>query len=361
MFVEKSRNREIAEGLWQGKPSGALFWSLDANWNMVCAASRSAGHDDPMDFMQEELGCLFWATHVDPTDTTNSWVDIVERPEGGDALIEYRSPAGVLSEVRRQNQIIKYKVETSADLGILVEMWRRYQVRPATHKYRRLLDAEGDKWPVVLSSGFPSAVQQLLQHETGVANFWHLFQDHEPLLAEAMQLWQATQEAKYRIMETIGALGYYQAENTSTTMISPRYYEAYSLEHIRQMTESARRCGARSLVHMCGLLHDLMPLIRRTGMNGIHSLTPPPVGNTEFAYAFDLMPPDFFALGRLGSLEWVGKSQARIVENLRRILPHRIYRERAFALLVTSDEAPFTLADLEHLRDAIEAFERAGN
>ena len=61
MFVEKSRNCEIAANLWAWNPSGALFWSLDANWDNLCEVARSARYDSPTAFMQDVLDVRFVA------------------------------------------------------------------------------------------------------------------------------------------------------------------------------------------------------------------------------------------------------------------------------------------------------------
>jgi hypothetical protein len=140
-------------------------------------------------------------------------------------------------------------------------------------------------------------------------------------------------------------------------MISPNYYKKYSLNHIRQFTSAAHEAGVRALVHMCGLLKDLMPLFGEAEIDGIHALSPPSIGNTPFEYAYKIMPEKFFALGRFGSLHWINRSVEEIIKELSVILPHYIYKDRAFILLVTADDADFSYDDLRRLRDAINMYE----
>jgi hypothetical protein len=383
MFVTPSQNLELALRLWAGKPTGRLLWTEDLNWRNFTEIARDAGYAEAMAYGFAELGCLFWIIPVDTTETSNPFVTLVKRTEGNEDVIEHRSAAGTLTERRLNGQIVRHTVETVEDLRVLVEMWRHLDVRRAPGKYadviddgtttrppttpavaldpmdwRRVRGSYAAQVPVALRATAPSAVQYFLQHVSGVANFWYLMQDDAKLLEEAMDLWQAALEKQYRIMETLGVPRYYQAENTSTTMISPAYYERYSMGHIQQLTASAGRCGARTVVHMCGLLHDLMPLIRRTGMNGIHMLTPPPLGNVEFDYAYGIMPEDCLLMGCFGSLDWIGKSRQQILANLRRMLPHPLYHDHAFILIVTADGMRFSRADLENVRDAIEVCER---
>lgn len=420
MFVDKQQNMDLALRLWAGKPTGRLLWTEDLNWRNFTEIACGAGYPEAMAYGFAELGCLFWIIPVTSTETTNPFVTIVKRTDGADEILEYRSPAGMLTERRCNGQIVKHKVESAEELAILIEMWRHMEVRRAPEKYadviadtsscalgaervsvpahfaadrsqtgivtesaprcvnarstvqhsgappldpmdwRRVRGSYAACVPVALQSFAPSAIQHFLQHQSGVANFWYLMQDATAQLEEAMALWQATLDKQYRIMETLGVPRYYQAENTSTTMISPQYYEQYSLGHIQQLTASARRCGARTVVHMCGLLYDLMPHICRTGMNGIHMLTPPPLGNVQFDYAYKIMPKDCLLMGCFGSLDWIGKTKQQVLVNLRRVLPQPLYRDHAFILIVTADGARFTRTDLDNVRDAIEVFEREG-
>ena len=285
---------------------------------------------------------------------------MVEEPRGDDTLVEYRSEAGTLREVRRAGQIIRHKVGTVEELRVLAEMLRHLEVREDLRRYELVRTREDSAGPVVVMVNGSSAVQQMLQYETGVESFWYLLADARELVEEALELGQAALEAQYRIMGRLGARRWYQAENTSTTMISPRYYERYSLGHVRQFTGAAQAAGARTVVHMCGLLRDLLPLLRRTEMNGIHLLTPPPVGNVEFREGFAAFPDDFIIMGRFGSLEWIGKTKEQILASLRRLAPPEVYRERAFLLMVAYDGARFERGDLERVRDAVEEFEGEG-
>lgn len=358
MFVTQEENFTRAINFWHGKPSDNLMWSFDAGTSILQDVARQAGYNNSTEFLQKELGCLIWGTCVDPTEASNDFVEVIEKVQDDVLQIEYRSPAGMLTEVQKYCQIIKHKVNTPDELRILIKIWQETVICPATEKFDFIKQQDKDKWPVLVSSGQASAVQHMLQRETGVSNFWCLLMDCQDLLEEAMSAWQHNLQKRYQVMQTVASDGWYQAENTSTTMISPSYYEEYSLGHMRCFADSARQANVRSLVHMCGLLYDLMPLIKQTGMNGIHALSPPSIGDTPFEYAYDIMPDDFSALGRFGSLNWIGKTREEILLNLADILPHHIYREHAFVLLVTADGAGFTLDNLWLLRDCINKYER---
>jgi len=67
-------------------------------------------------------------------------------------------------------------------------------------------------------------------------------------------------------------LGIHQGENTSTTMISSAYYEKYSLPQLQEQSEYIHSQDQIFVLHMCGLLKNLLHLIKQVGIEGIHSL-----------------------------------------------------------------------------------------
>ena len=68
-------------------------------------------------------------------------------------------------------------------------------------------------------------------------------------------------------------------ENTSSTLTSPEVYRRWTLPHVRDYAAVAHRHGKKLILHMCGLLADLLGLLAQTGMDGVNALTPPPVGD----------------------------------------------------------------------------------
>lgn len=355
MFVKKENNRELALNFWNGKPSGNLFWAFDGN--KIDAISQGCGFESVIDFFFRELGVLVWANVTAPSAVTNPAVEMIETRSNEGVQREYRHKAGVLRERLIEGQIVEHKVKTPDDLAILCEMWETLAVTPKLDHFQRMRDLYAAVTPIAARTVGSSAVQQMLQYETGVVDFWYLAEDCPALLEEAMSLYQGMMRRQYAVMKQVECDGFYQGENTSTTMISPEYYARWGVPQVGEFTSAAHAVNKRAMVHMCGLLKDLMPQFADAGIDIIHALTPPSTGNTPFEAAVEIMPTGFGMLGRFGSLEWIGKSQTQIEQNLQRILPHRIYQEHPFVLLVTSDGADYTAEDLFRVRDAVNAYE----
>jgi len=74
----------------------------------------------------------------------------------------------------------------------------------------------------------------------------------------------------------------YMVENTSTTLISPAQYEKYCLGQINEYGGIVRGSGKKYMLHMCGHLRKLLPLLSRTNADAFEAFTPPTVGDTSF-------------------------------------------------------------------------------
>lgn len=359
MFITSEKNYSAAEGFWKGKPSRGLMWTLDLQPEVIERCTSAMGYASIVEFLHKEMGCLIWSDWLAPYDCSNDFVEKVIKQNGEIQDITYNSPAGSLHEIRRKGQTVEHKVKSLDDLKLLMKMWENIKIVPAIDRFNKALDTGRGKWPVIPSLLECSPVQNFLQNETGVENFWYMLADDTLLVEEAMKIWQELMKKKYEIIRKLPCIGFFQTENTSTTMISPFFYKKYSLKHIQDLTLIAKEEGKRTLIHMCGLLHDLMPLLNESGMNGIHALTTPTTGDTCFRYAFDIMPEDFFTLGRFGSHFWYRKNRQEILDALSFILPHEIYMDHAFTLLITGDGLmDITPENLLLLRDCINEYEK---
>jgi len=58
-------------------------------------------------------------------------------------------------------------------------------------------------------------------------------------------------------------------ENTSTMMISPDIYSRFSVDHVKDFVDIMHENGKRAIVHMCGQIKDLLPLIKKPDWMGL--------------------------------------------------------------------------------------------
>jgi len=256
--------------------------------------------------------------------------------EGDEDVLTWQTPVGAVVQRYQQNHISEYPVKTMDDLDvwIYVQSHLRY-VADVSWFARR------DASKVTSISLPPSPVQQLLQHDMGVAQFYYFLADDPDRMMRLLDIMQE------RALERMGlglslfpcARSVYQGENTSSSMISPAYYRRLTLPHIKAYARLAHGRGKRLNVHMCGLLRDLLGCFVETEMDGIDSVTPPPVGNTPFRLVRETFKPDFFLHGRFNAQLWIGKDRAAIQSIVREMIAPELL-STPFVLAVTSDAMP---------------------
>lgn len=218
----------------------------------------------------------------------------------GTVVTEVVTPWGVLRYLQKDAHPRGYPVGSLEELRILKRLWleSHHEEAPGMEEpYERALREIGEDGVYVPTVG-PSPVQRLLQFETGVANFYHLLQDHPAEVEELLEVMHRHHLAAYEILaRRTPAPAIMAMENTSTTMISPAVYRKYSLPQIRDYVKVIHEQGKLAALHMCGLLKGLLPLIRETGLDAINALTEPPLGDIYMSEVLDAYGEDFVILG----------------------------------------------------------------
>jgi hypothetical protein len=85
--------------------------------------------------------------------------------------------------------------------------------------------------------------------------------------------------------------------------LSPRMYRQFVLPYERRVTEAIKATGVPVYTHTCGSIGDRLPLMVETGTQGIDTLDPPPLGNTELADAKALIGDQVFIKGNMNAVE----------------------------------------------------------
>ncbi|MGD9092237.1 MAG: uroporphyrinogen decarboxylase family protein [Anaerolineales bacterium] len=67
----------------------------------------------------------------------------------------------------------------------------------------------------------------------------------------------------------------------TTRLISPRLFEHFVLPYLADYAQVLHRAGKILICHMCGHILHLLPMLREAEIDGIDSLSTPPIGDTE--------------------------------------------------------------------------------
>ena len=357
--MSSSTQRATYADVFSGRPANGLVWVLEGG--IDCHHAPTDDSFDTRDGVRFLRSPSLARKKSRQKDRARSWFlpvyenqEYAETEEGEFDVFTWKTPVGVAVGRRHENHFTEYPVKTVADLDIWTYVHENLRFRPNDEWVERYQPAQltsfGLSW---------SPVQQLMQFDLGLENFYYFLMDAPEKMT---RLIAAMQE---RCVERL-SLGLslfpktesvYWGENTSSSSISPPYYRQHTLPHIRRYADMVHEHGARLVVHMCGLLKDLLDAFAETGMDGIHSVTPPPIGDAPYRLLRDRFGADFAIIGRFNAQLWAGKSKSEIQANLK----EHIWRElldTPFALLVTTDCMPdISYDNVMTLADALENLE----
>jgi len=238
------------------------------------------------------------------------YVEANYRENNGKAIQELQTPNGTLTRIHRNGHPIKYPVTSLEEVNLYREIWENSQFVEQDdiqvfEKSNEMIGEDG----IITRFWGPSTIPKLLEEDMGVENFYYLLNDY-PYEMEALINTIHNRELKaFEILAQGPCDVIILCENTSTFYISPDVYRKYNGQHVHDFVEICHSAGKIAIIHMCGHVKNILHLIKDTGLDGIHALTPPPTGDTHWELAWDVFgdgliiigvfDPTIFILGKL--------------------------------------------------------------
>ncbi len=148
-----------------------------------------------------------------------------------------------------------------------------------TRERRELIGDDG----LILGNIHGTPLGMMFRVYSGVAALAYLWADAPDALRDLF----AVMERNYQQRLAIGVQSdidiVVSVDDTSTTTISPAMFEACNLDLTDARADAAHAAGKLYFHHSCGHIRDLLPLYRRTKMDGVHAFTIPSIGNVTVA------------------------------------------------------------------------------
>jgi len=277
----------------------------------------------------------------------------------GVRVIKRKSQWGELTSALKNFHPVKYPVESIEGINILKHIWlNSYYKKIDDNKngsYQKNIKEIGESG-IYVPTIEPSPVQLLLEYEMGVENFYYLLHDYPEEVEELIAIIHKCRMQQYRIIaSTMPYDMIIPVENTSTALISPDLYRKYSMPHIRDFVNIMHEHGKKAVIHMCGHLNNLLMDIKETGLDGIHALTPKPIGNTDFERALDVLGEKLIIVGCLDSTVFQKKdvTTREIWGYMDKTITPRL-RSANFILWAVADGIPTSIERFLAVREWIE-------
>lgn len=271
--------------------------------------------------------------------------EVVTSERGGRRDISYETPVGTLREAytfaKSANSwfLTEHPVHTEEDFRILQYIFENIQLKENYGPFREMWKRVGDGGLVVPVFGAfdKTPFQALVEHWCGTVDLTYALYDFPEVVEECLAAMEAAAVQAAEISVKTEAEAFLFWEDSSTTNISPAFFEKYTAPTIQKWGAIMHENGKYLLHHACGHLRDLLPLMNQTPVDMIESISPPPTGNIDLDEAFTLLDSD---KGLIGGIEPTFFENCSILELEERVdYLCKMAGKRRF-ILANSDSCP---------------------
>ncbi len=230
------------------------------------------------------VGADIMRRHVMAWKTEYSKCRSFERVEGASLISGFETPKGTIWERREEQHgteyISKHMVETADDLAAYRTLVKDSRPVPFYDDFLEFDAYIGDDGINTLS-GPLTPIQEMLQFRMGVQNTTFALMDEPEAMEELFADMQRLNLEIYQILAESPAKVAITYEDTSTTVMSPSWYEQYCMSELDQYSDILHAGGLYHIAHMCGKISLLTDRIARASFDGVDSVCPPTTGDLE--------------------------------------------------------------------------------
>jgi hypothetical protein len=335
------RERALAVIHGTGKPD-RLPWLPELNdgfiRNVVEAEGPTPADMDGQTFTNQRIGADQLARAIAVKETFRR-VEVELRKDDG--LTIWHTPKGDLMEQMVQDPIAKtgYRVRHKLDGE---KAFEAYHAVLDDLKYEADYDRASKVLTKVGETGLPTIdapatpLQHILMWDLTVEDALMAMYDRTDEMVALMRHMHAKNLEYYHIACKGPGEVVRPMEDTSSMLTGPAMYAEHCAAYLSEYGRIVREHGKKFIVHMCGHLKDMLPIIKGIELDGIEAATPGPTGNVEPDDIRRVLG-DVIIMGGVDPTRYATQGPAEMVKTLRERLS-RIKGDRHFIL--GSEEIP---------------------
>ncbi len=220
--------------------------------------------------------------------------------------ITYKMPVGDLVAVYKYSKdanstaLISHPIEDEEDLEKLIYLLKHTEIKYSS-EVDEFVEKYGENAFVVglIGFGMKTATQNMIEHWCGIENFSYLLMDEEELVEEAISLMKVLNMKTVECATKCKAEYFISWEDSTELLTSPTWYEKYIATELNEWCDVLHAHGKKYMLHACGHLNSLIPIIAKTKIDAIESITPFPTGNADLKQVAEVFPKNIAIIGGL--------------------------------------------------------------
>lgn len=360
LIIRVLNDRERILAIFEGKSIDRIPWNIRHEcWYYVAKASgRLPKRYENVDLADVcvDLGASwrcysgYFVKNVVEVNFGDDIQFVVER-NGKLVRTTIKTPVGSLQDVTKMDawnlssRKMEYMLKGPEDFKALCYLLDSARVKFDQKIYEELeRDLKGQG---IVSFFFPhSSLQALILEYMGFTRtmrFLYIEKDHK--LEDVMDAIESYNDKFFEVMSASPIKIFNLGENIDVRLTSPRLFEKFCLPVYQRRCEYLHKKGKYVHIHVDGYAKPLLPILRRSGVDGIEALTPEPVGDMTVEDIAKQLQDEIIVLDGIPFLFFLSDVPYETLEKLVRKMVTTISR----LILGISDELP-PPADVERVR-----------
>lgn len=172
----------------------------------------------------------------------------------------------------------------------------------------------------ILTPDLKSSFQAMVEYWAGTEETIYAVYDYPEAVEEALDAMRRLNMRAVEICAVSSAECLLTWEDSSTTNISPELYERYIVPEINDWCERLHQAGKYYIQHACGHLKQLIPIMAKTQIDCIESISPPPTGNIEIWEARRQLPDRISLIGGIEAVNFLELEEEELMAYVKRLV-----------------------------------------
>ncbi len=174
--------------------------------------------------------------------------------------------------------LTEYMIKSVKDYDIFQKMIEDIEYLDISDDYEFIEKKLGNNGlPFIVLDGSP--VIKLIEDFMGPEKFIYNLTDHKEETENLLNIMGNKYKQCYKYYSKIPVEVINTAEDTGNIVYSPRIFNDYILPVLKKYRDIVKSAGKIHIIHSCGHLRNLIPMLGDIGTDCLESVTPPPVGS----------------------------------------------------------------------------------